>query len=206
MNRAFTLIELLVTMGIMMVLVGILVPGVMMARRQAKVRQAGLKIQELRMALEAYVGDFGDYPPTTLKDVGLSTNKKNDGIESLVACLATTKRSGPYLDFDDPDSLANIDGDKVVDFNESHFSNRGAFELVDPWGNPYIYFHNRDYEGPEVANRYQFQGKKDFRAAPAKSEKTGNFYGFDSFQLWSAGPNGKNENGEGDDVPSWKTH
>ena len=39
---------------------------------------------------------------------------------------------------------------------------------------------------------------------PQKDDKTDNWHGLLSYQMWSVGPNGKNENGGGDDIPSWK--
>ena len=198
----FTLIELLVVMGIIAVLMGLLIPGIRMARTSARKNQTQAIISRLSLALENYSNDFGDYPPSNLKDLGLPSNRVNDGIESLVACLSTGRRSGPYFDFED-EFLVNRDKDKVPDFNQSAFKGLLGFEYTDPWGNPYIYFHNRDYERPQVASVYRFAEKKRVQAAPGKSGKKGTFHGFDSFQLWSAGPDGKNNNGEGDDIPSW---
>lgn len=203
----FTLIELLVVMAIIGVLMGILIPGFMIARRQVKISQTRTYIQQLSLACSNYSGAFGDLPPSTLQDCGLNTNRTNDGVESLVACLSTTRMDGPYFDFED-EFLMNYDGDKVRDFNQSVFKTGLAFEVVDPWGNPYIYFHNRDYDRPAVAGRYKiiFPKRKIVHAAPAKSKKKGVYYGLDSFQLWSVGPNGENENGGGDDIPSWEAH
>jgi prepilin-type N-terminal cleavage/methylation domain-containing protein len=203
--RGFTLLELLVVMGILVVLVGLLLPGIRLARQRARMGEAKQTIQNVGLALQSYFGDHGDYPPSTLKDVGIPTNRLNDGIESLVACLATTRMSGPYFDFPDV-YLQNYDGDSIPDFNHSFFDDRSGYEFTDPWGNPYIYFHNRDYERPGVASRYRFQDGKVQQAAPAKSKKKGVFHGFDSYQLWSAGPNGENENGGGDDIPSWQAN
>lgn len=204
-RRGFTMIELLVVMGILVVLVGIIVPTTFRARRNAKVSQTASMIQQMSLALANYETEFGDYPPSTLKDCGLTVNKQNDGIESLVACLSTMKKNGPYYDFDE-DRLANADGDRVPDFNDSYLKKGLAYEYLDPWGNPFIYFHNRDYQSPEIVSKYRVLDKTTFKAIPQKSEKTGNWHGFDSFQLWSAGPDGKNEDGEGDDITSWDTN
>ena len=204
-DPGFTLIEMLIVMGIIVILVGILLPSVWSARRHARKNQAATAIQNLRMAIESYHGAFGDFPPSTLRDIGLPVNRTNDGIESLVACISTTRKGGPFHEFEE-DKLKNADRDKIPDFNASYLKKGEAYEYVDPWGNPYIYFHNRDYANPEIASKYGFPEGKTVKATPSKSPKTGNWHGYESFQLWSAGPDGKNDNGGGDDITSWETY
>ena len=205
-RTGFTLIELLVVMGIIILLAGIAIPTILKVRTTAKESATRTTLQQIRLAMESYSGEFGDYPPTTLRDLGLNTNKVNDGIESLVACLVTGRVDGPYYEFPE-DRLSNLDNDKVPDFNQSTIPSGMAFEFTDEWGNPFIYFHNRDYESPEVANKYLFPGSpKKVTVTPAKSEKTGSWFGLTSYQMWSVGPNGRNENGGGDDIPSWKAN
>ena len=171
-DSGFTLIELLVAMGIIVVLVGLLIPGIQIARRSAKKTQATSTILTIATALSSYNSEFGDYPPSTLRDVGITTNRINDGIESLVACLSTEQEAGPYYEFGD-EFLDNRDNDKMPNFNRSVFKTGKAFEFLDPWGNPYIYFHNKDYDRPDVASRYMFATKKNVRAKPSKSKKKG---------------------------------
>ncbi|MCZ6688188.1 MAG: prepilin-type N-terminal cleavage/methylation domain-containing protein [Planctomycetota bacterium] len=204
-DSGFTLIELLVVMGIIVVLVGLMIPGIRIARRSAKKTQATSAILSLATALSSYNSDFGDYPPSTLRDVDITTNRVNDGNESLVACLSTGRMNGPYYEFED-EFLVNRDNDKVPNFNRSVFKTGKAFEYLDPWGNPYIYFHNRDYDRPDVASRYWFATKKNVRAKPSKSKKKGAYHGLTSYQLWSAGPDGENDNGKDDDIGSWQGH
>lgn len=203
--HGFTLIELLVVMGIIALLAGIAIPTIMSVRTAAKKSATGSTLQQMRLAMETYSGDFGDYPPSTLRDCGVKTNKLNDGIESLVACFLTEKQNGPYFDFSS-DRLINTDNDRVANFNKSTNRSGKAYEFSDEWGRPFIYFHNRDYERPQVANRYILDAasKRRISAKPQKDEKTDNWHGLFSYQIWSVGPNGRNENGGGDDIPSWK--
>ena len=165
-------------------------------------RSAKAIIERLKLALSNYESDYGDYPPTSLADLDQGSNGLNDGIESLVRCLSTTEKSGPYYDFPEKD-LDNLDGDTVREnFNRSYFKAAQAFEYLDPWGNPYIYFHNRDYEKPEEVGRYTLGGKK-VPCVPGCSEKTEQYHGFNTFQIWSCGPDGVNQGGGGDDINSW---
>jgi len=89
------------------------------------------------------------------RDQNSSPSTINEGIEVLTYCLAT-RNGGPYLqpsadqlgntdgDHDD----ADLDGDGTNDVRQAtnpYFGGNQVFELVDYWGNPLVYFHNRDY-------------------------------------------------------------
>lgn len=82
----------------------------------------------------------------------------NQGIEVFTACLAT-RNGGPYLDLP-PDQLGNTDRDSdsdnpnppqnngINDIRETtnwYFGGNQVFEIVDWWGNPLVYVHNREY-------------------------------------------------------------
>ena len=78
--------------------------------------------------------------------------------------------------------------------------NNKLLEYGDFWGEPYVYIHPRDY-GTKF--RYLTSDGTSFEAASKKNKTTGNWYASDSFQLWSLGTDGINQNGEGDDLVSW---
>ncbi len=61
-RRAFTLVEMLVVIGIIVLLVGILLPTVMSIRRSADKSAVRMELHTIGLALEAYKADFGDYP------------------------------------------------------------------------------------------------------------------------------------------------
>jgi len=61
-RKAFTLIELLVVMAIILVLMGILLPVLSHMRRSAQITGQKADFVTISNALEAYKGDFGDYP------------------------------------------------------------------------------------------------------------------------------------------------
>ncbi|MDB5323876.1 MAG: type secretion system protein [Phycisphaerales bacterium] len=61
-RTAFTLVEMLAVIGIIVLLVGILLPTVMSARRNAERNAVRMELQTIALALEAYKADFGDYP------------------------------------------------------------------------------------------------------------------------------------------------
>ncbi len=93
----------------------------------------------------------------------------NEGIEVLTACLAS-RNGGPYLDFSndvldstdeedtDLNGIPDVDVDDGTIAAHVNWYFRGIdtdgdaiedlwrlFEIVDFWGNPLVYIHNRDY-------------------------------------------------------------
>jgi prepilin-type N-terminal cleavage/methylation domain-containing protein len=65
-RNGFTLVELLTVLAIIAILVGILVPTVSFVRNTAGEAKQKTQIATLDMALMAFKGDYGDYPPSEL--------------------------------------------------------------------------------------------------------------------------------------------
>src|SRR3984885_13157644 len=61
-RRGFTLLELLVVIGIITVLASILFPALSKIARKAQRYKSATLLNTISQALEAYKGDFGDYP------------------------------------------------------------------------------------------------------------------------------------------------
>jgi prepilin-type N-terminal cleavage/methylation domain-containing protein len=205
-RTGFTLIEILIVVTIIGVLLGLVIPALTIGPKKARIVETSSLIQRIKAALDKYQSDFGDYPPSSIADIGFATNGINDGIESLLICLATKEKEGPYFEPEEK-FLANADNDNVpLSYNLTwYFGDRQAREIVDSWGNPLVYFHHRDYENPKSnLQRYELANKKYASSVhPKKSLKTNTFPAWDSFQIWSFGPDGANNNGEGDDIVSW---
>src|SRR6188768_4294737 len=68
-RRAFTTIELLVVIGIIVALIGILIPVVGKVRESAKATDTAAWIQQLSGAIESYHSDFRSYPGPLNNDV-----------------------------------------------------------------------------------------------------------------------------------------
>lgn len=187
-KRAFTLIEMLVVVAIIAILLSISFAAFSGAGNSAKKAASKTLIEQIKTALENYSNDFGDYPPSSprrSKDKGV-----NDGIESLVKCLMTTEKNGPYLQFNDK-QLYDSDSD-------------GAYEVIDGWGRPLIYLHNKDYaKGQKVSILDENLTAKTIDVKGTKSDKTSQYYSLSSFQIWSCGLDGLSNGGKDDDVNSW---
>ncbi|MCI0651141.1 MAG: type II secretion system GspH family protein [Planctomycetes bacterium] len=215
----FTLVEVLVVIGIIVLLAGIAMPALNLARKHSMKKVARTDMNAIAVAVGAYESDFGDFPPSSLEFLedgkfSYTGNGVNAGIESLVACLTTRRKGGPYLDerFRNEQALANTDKDALVDSAlKEHLDSEllegsdELWELIDPFGNPLVYVHFRDY----TAGSFEILGGKDgafkkIMATPARSEALGTFHNSTSFQIWSLGPDGKNEDGGGDDLGSWQ--
>lgn len=89
-HRAFTLVELLVVVSIIALLLGILVPAVNSARRQAKRTKVRAALKAMSGAMEMFRNDIGEYMPSMEVDnqgnpvndpvVGADTNNPNGAV------------------------------------------------------------------------------------------------------------------------------
>ena len=158
-------------------------------------------IERLCIGLRTYESDFGDFPGTSLSSLGFEpANHLNEGIECAVLSLSKTAEQGPYMDWEEG-MLANCDKDQMNQpLAGCSLKTRDLFEAVDAWGNPLVYLHHRDYG---KTFRYKDSKGKEFEIRAAKGRKQGEYECATSFQLWSIGPNGVNENGSGDDIANF---
>lgn len=165
------------------------------------VGSAKATIQRLMTALTVYEGEFGDYPPTFH---AFESNRINEGNESLVACLSTKEKGGPFFDFK-VDKLQNVDQDRApaplsVLFG-SLYTRPDLWEYLDPWERPYVYFHGRELATQTTA-RYQLHDVvREIQPVQSASAPSASKY-----QVFSLGENGARDDpsaGEGDDIGSW---
>ena len=204
-KRGFTLVELLIVMAIIAILTGLAFPAMSAVRRRSQMKTQKALFDKLRLNIETYANDFGDYPPSSFKGIKLKgSNGQNEGGEVLARCLTTSARSGPYAEFSD-EQLGNLDGDSIsaskANPTRSVWSTPELHELLDVWGNPIAYMHNSEYDKGSLVTLPSGETRKPAQVTANKSEKTGQYSGLTSFQLWSAGPDG--EAGTEDDVRAW---
>jgi prepilin-type N-terminal cleavage/methylation domain-containing protein len=210
-DRGFSFVEILVVMGIIAVLVGIGIGVYAMVIRKTPMLKAQAQVDKLRNGAEAWKRFFKAYPPSDLNRLAVATgmpikipgrlNTTNTGIEALYLALHL-----PAVDFN-PDiqehERGNLDDDRL-DKALTRDGNAELFEIIDPWGNPYVYFNNTDYEASEKAPpHYSLNEDSEETNAEPKPWKVGNgFAQPNSFQLFSMGPDGKPNTP--DDVKAWE--
>jgi len=199
-RSGFTLIELLVVICIIGILVALTTVGIVKALDSARANTTQTMLDSISGALSQYATRWGDYPPTSIEDLGVRPpNDVNNGIESLVACLSSDKKGG--ILFKNEDHLSNVDGDSASrNVTHWYFGDNQLHEWIDEYGNVLTYMHHKDYARPKASmKRYRFfKEGEEFSVAPETNPATKTFSNSDKFQLRSVGKDGKP--GTGDDL------
>jgi prepilin-type N-terminal cleavage/methylation domain-containing protein len=199
-KAGFTLVEVLAVIVILSILMAVLVTRLGGLGEAADVRATKALLLNYDIAISEYETEFGDYPPSQLKDEWGATNTTNVGVEALVLSLWSNEWEGTSLSIDD---LVNLDGD----FSKAEVSEilgKELWELADRWGNPIAYVHHRDYgrkdnyetENPETGELVE-------STVIARMGHTGSYARPNKYQLISAGPDGAF--GTEDDIVTFKT-
>ncbi len=146
-QQGFTLIELLMVIAVILILAGItfgISRGVQNAQARTKVKA---ELATISLAIEQFKSRYGDYPWHSADEV--DTNK--------TLLFALTGRL--VLGDPDPGDSTNeikaliIDTQNQIDANPKFLDdtklstssiNGETTNLLDPWGNPYIYWYKRD--------------------------------------------------------------
>jgi len=197
----FTLIEILVVVTIIGVLMGMvaLIAPLAFKRREETTTQT--RVQKVAVAITqlANRNALGWYPPTgteNLRDVNNAKigkdlgpgNEFNRGIETAVIALHL---NGLDVTIDlEEDALRNWDGDQMPGSNPTRLGTNDRWEIVDAWRVPLAYFSSADYKKPDAYKKIQLENGDVIEVKPWIRKKTGLFVNPDSFQLFSAGPDG----------------
>lgn len=192
----FTLIELLAVIIIIGILAYFLIPTLTGVLRTVDVQVTKVTAQSVTLALNQVSNDTGDFAPSSLPaDLGTAPNLENLGIEALYLSICGADKPG-FGKFDD--HLSNSDDDALAR-RPAGFEVSTLSEICDQWGNPFAYFHWRDYgrEDAYVTISPDTSERLVTNARAVKNPETGNYFEPRGFQLISAGPDGKF--GEGDD-------
>jgi prepilin-type N-terminal cleavage/methylation domain-containing protein len=201
-RSGFTLIELLIVICIIGILVALTTVGIVKAMDSARSSSTQTMLDSITGALAQYATRWGDYPPTTVDELGIKApNDLNNGVEALVACLSSEKRGGALFHADD--QLANVDGDSASGGKKAlnwWFGDDQLREWVDHFGSTIFYMHGKDFAKPRSGMtlvRIAPDGE-EVKILPETNPATKTFYGSGRFQLRSVGKDGKP--GTGDDV------
>lgn len=222
-RAGFTLVELMIVIGVIAVLAAVLIVsfGGVFSKRDDAV--AKTTIETLSANLQSYQTKWHSYPSSTLAGLSAQTrvpiavadpNDVNMGIETLVVALRSANNGGPYLDrslFGKDDFRKNIDADELPEnaFGFPQGEALALFELVDPWGSPFVYLNMNDVRNAQTPTlgRIQLEDGTEIELKVSelqdklKHPTTGQYP--QGYVIWSFGPDRKNDYGRGDDITSW---
>ncbi len=180
----FTLVELLVVILIIAVLAALLTASVVVAKKQARVTAVKSDLTSFENALQSYYSDYNQYPGYTEK-AEEDANSFWDLYERLLGERPPDGRAGknaPYIDKYQKENVVVEMG--LGEEGEGMFRPAERDELYDPsvkkyywdpYGNPYIYRENL-----------------------SKREKADWMINRARYDLWSIGPNGKDQSARND--------
>lgn len=200
-SAGFTLIEVLAVLLILSILVAVLVTQLHDSQSAVLMDNARNQLRILGSAIQSYQNEFGAAPPssfTPAQEVG--NDGTNVGNEALVVALWSNKYEAGGLLAEVRDQLVNTDGDRSTK-QLTDFDTRELLEIVDPWENPIAYIERSDYGQTNRRYRtYDVESKQEVESVPLafKNPTTGQYYNAQSFQLISAGPDGRF--GSADDI------
>lgn len=187
----FTLIEILAVLLIISILFTFLVTSVGSGQKAMQVKSTRALLAQVEGLVEEYHDEFEAYPPSTFPaDLDPKPTSTNMGAESLVVHLWKNGRAWQARELEES-QLGNTDGDATKS-SLTTYTNPEVFEIVDLWKNPIAYVHRRDYGKEFVYLTLDASGETfEERVRGLTSPKTGDPYRRTSFQLISAGPDGR---------------
>ncbi len=136
-KNGFTLIELLVVITIIGMLLALLSPAARASRRKAQVSKAQAMVASLQLAISMYEADTGNFPPDD--GAGATTCK-------VLVDKLTTGKTG--AETDPPTGWKG----PYIEFKPSDLDTNG--NVIDPWGNPYIYIANNGTGDTSLPTRH----------------------------------------------------
>ena len=185
-GAGFTLIELLVVIAIIAILSLLLLPIINKAKETSRKTKARREISHLEAALRAYIDEYKK-PHGNIVNYGswpvLDTDVEGtiDGIQvenTVVEMLA-----GENVDNSNPQ--------RIPFYEASSISTNGDGAFVDPWGQPYKYMFDYNFDGVVTVNFTSFDGVTNLHQLVA---------------VWSRGMDGSDALSTGgwdDDVRNW---
>jgi len=184
--RAFTLVELLVVMVIVAILASAVLPVSNAVMRKVRALQARHNAIELRKAIGAYSTEYRRFPVRDLGQNGADLETDSDS-KLMNVLLASDKEAG--LGGLNTRRRSFFSGRKASEGDKPRngidYESGGGGALYDPWGNLY---------------QLIIDTSRDERCSdPSEPGETV----AQDVLVWSIGPDGKDDRGEGDDVAIW---
>ncbi|MEM9446652.1 MAG: type II secretion system protein [Verrucomicrobiota bacterium] len=148
-RSGFTLVELLVVMTIVAILMGLAIPGVGIAFEAAKKAQAGVVVNQLKVAMTNYKTEYGRWPvyalqnpePDEILEAGMlyymltGTEEKSKQMDN--------PRRIPFMEFNLKDLRQ---GPPDANNVRPPVNPEDADTFVDPWNREYLMVFDLDYD------------------------------------------------------------
>ena len=138
-ERGFTLVEMLVVITIIVILAGLTIAGFGFINQKQAREQTKIQIGLLKMALEDYKADMGEYP-----EHAVASGK--GGTPEIYKALYPNNPENPnakvYL------SELNPENDQQ-NWLDEHKDGTAGLEIKDPWGKEYFYRTNPASANPK---------------------------------------------------------
>jgi prepilin-type N-terminal cleavage/methylation domain-containing protein len=187
-RSGFTLIELLVVISIIALLMGLLIPIIGLLRGRAREAKCVSLIQKVQAACSLYKDANGSYPESADSDPtpdGIIEFRESDAFDVAPFRLSSALSEDGWKKVNEElvRQLQSVDRDHFMDGY-----------VKDPFGDG----------GPGKYLRYRPASCYPYDTTiTGKHVDSSDPYNPDSYQLWSAGQNGKDEAGDGDDLTNW---
>jgi len=172
----FTLIEMLATLLIIVLLAGLIIGTAKYASTKAATSRAQSEIAAMELALEQYKNDNGVYPAA-----GAGAPRVTSGNNGYPGSAEWSNSAVLYTALaTGPKVYYTFRPDQIRLVPSTTFTN-----VIDPFGNPYNY--------------YNYPTNLAVSADPLHFANNTS-----TFDLWSYGPNGRNDEGTNDDITNWR--
>jgi type II secretory pathway pseudopilin PulG len=135
-KTGFTIVELLTAVGIIAMLVALLIPALAMVRKIAKETQQKAQFTTIDLALTAFKGDYGDYPPSNIRDI--ASGGFYSGAQKLAEAMMGQDLMGFHSDSSFRGDLEDGSGELLYPDDMDPSNNRADRENLEARRGPYL--------------------------------------------------------------------